>query len=155
MDGLKALDPNRPIREADICGATWDVGFVPMAGIASGIRVRGRQPSRPKAPSSVAKTRAKMKCALAVQCGSLDFLICSARATLQSTHIRVGSIGLVYATHIGAQHCAHWLMNEREIGINMSATSGHARTSADLSAAMLLSIAVPHPHARYYYSPGK
>ena len=77
-----------------------------------------------------------MNCALSVQCGSLDFLICSALARLQGTHIRIGSIGLVYATHIGAQHCAHWLMNEREIGITMSATSGHARTSAELSAGM-------------------
>ena len=81
-------------------------------------------------------TQTKMNCALSVQCGSLDFLICSARATLQSTHIRIGSIGLVHSTHIGARHCAHWLMNEREIGINMSATSGHARTSADLSTGM-------------------
>ena len=97
---------------------------------------RGRQPSRPNAPRPVAMTQTKMNCALSVQCGSLDFLICSARATLQSTHIRVGSIGLVHSTHIGARHCAHWLMNEREIGINMSATSGHARTSADLSTGM-------------------
>jgi hypothetical protein len=97
---------------------------------------RGRQPSRPNAPRPVAMTQTKMNCALSVQCGSLDFLICSARATLQSTHIRIGSIGLVHSTHIGARHCAHWLMNEREIGINMSATSGHARTSADLSTGM-------------------
>src|SRR5512143_3313904 len=29
VDGLKALDPNRPIREADMCGATRDVRFGP------------------------------------------------------------------------------------------------------------------------------
>ena len=121
-----------------------NVRFVPIADIESRFRVsknpqafaRGCQPSRPNAPRPVAMTQTKMNCTLSVQCGSLDFLICSARATLQSTHIRVGSIGLVYTTHIGARHCAHWLMNEREVGINMSATSGHARTSADLSTGM-------------------
>jgi hypothetical protein len=31
VDSLKALDPNRPIREADMCGATRDVCFGPKA----------------------------------------------------------------------------------------------------------------------------
>ena len=34
MDCLKALDPNRPIREADMCSATRHVRFVPIADIA-------------------------------------------------------------------------------------------------------------------------
>jgi len=33
MEGLKALDPKRPIREADMCGATRDVRFGPIADI--------------------------------------------------------------------------------------------------------------------------
>src|SRR5262245_53263245 len=33
LDSLKALDPNRPIREADMCGATRDVRFGPIADI--------------------------------------------------------------------------------------------------------------------------
>ena len=33
VDSLKALDPNRPIREADMCGALADVCFVPKADI--------------------------------------------------------------------------------------------------------------------------
>jgi hypothetical protein len=31
MEGLKALDPKRPIREADMCAATTDVCFGPIA----------------------------------------------------------------------------------------------------------------------------
>jgi hypothetical protein len=33
VDSLKALDPNRPIREADMCGATRDVRYGPIADI--------------------------------------------------------------------------------------------------------------------------
>ncbi|MGE5163308.1 MAG: hypothetical protein ACM3IH_04705, partial [Sphingobacteriales bacterium] len=33
MEGLKALDPNRPIREADMCGALAHVRFRPLADI--------------------------------------------------------------------------------------------------------------------------
>jgi hypothetical protein len=36
MEGLKALDPKRPIREADMCGATRDVRFVPKADTGLG-----------------------------------------------------------------------------------------------------------------------
>jgi hypothetical protein len=32
-DSLKVLDPKRPIREADIDGARWNVRFVPEADI--------------------------------------------------------------------------------------------------------------------------
>ena len=31
MEGLKALDPERPIREADKCSATGNVGYGPIA----------------------------------------------------------------------------------------------------------------------------
>src|SRR5262245_23486014 len=34
VDGLKALDPNRPIREADMCGAVAHVCFGPIADIS-------------------------------------------------------------------------------------------------------------------------
>ena len=34
VDSLKALDPNRPIREADICGPGLDFAFVPEPDIA-------------------------------------------------------------------------------------------------------------------------
>jgi hypothetical protein len=33
--GLKALDPDRPIREADIAERNWHVRFVPQADIAN------------------------------------------------------------------------------------------------------------------------
>ena len=33
VDSLKALDPNRPIREADMCGALAHVCFGPIADI--------------------------------------------------------------------------------------------------------------------------
>jgi hypothetical protein len=33
MEGLKALDPKRPIREADMCAALGDVCFGPIADI--------------------------------------------------------------------------------------------------------------------------
>jgi hypothetical protein len=33
VDSLKVLDPNRPIREADIVDAFWHVRFVPSADI--------------------------------------------------------------------------------------------------------------------------
>jgi hypothetical protein len=36
VDGLKALDPNRPIREADIDEGDRHVGFVPKADIQMG-----------------------------------------------------------------------------------------------------------------------
>jgi len=38
VDSLKALDPNRPIREADIAEEHWDVRFVPKPNIATVIR---------------------------------------------------------------------------------------------------------------------
>jgi hypothetical protein len=38
VESLKALDPDRPIREADMCGATMDVGFGPKADIDRSIR---------------------------------------------------------------------------------------------------------------------
>ena len=34
VDSLKALDPKRPIREADMCIGLWDVCFVPIADFA-------------------------------------------------------------------------------------------------------------------------
>ena len=34
VDSPKALDPNRPIREADMCAAATDVRFGPKADIA-------------------------------------------------------------------------------------------------------------------------
>ena len=34
VDSLKALDPNRPIREADKSGCGWIVRFVPKGDIA-------------------------------------------------------------------------------------------------------------------------
>src|SRR5215475_5622319 len=51
VDGLKALDPNRPIREADMCGAATDVRFGPIADsstAASSIVIRSprRQAAR-------------------------------------------------------------------------------------------------------------
>ena len=39
VDRLKALDPNRPIREADICSAKRHVRFTPNSGHGSGIRI--------------------------------------------------------------------------------------------------------------------
>ena len=41
VDSLKALDLNRPIREADIAGRQWNVRFVPEADIRL-IRLRRR-----------------------------------------------------------------------------------------------------------------
>jgi hypothetical protein len=56
MGGLKALDPNRPIREADMCGATRDVRFGPIADIGLTIQSllrRERKRSRPAKKSYV------------------------------------------------------------------------------------------------------
>jgi hypothetical protein len=36
VDSPKALDPNRPIREADMCGAARDVRFGPITDIRDG-----------------------------------------------------------------------------------------------------------------------
>ena len=35
VESLKTLDPDRPIREADMCGATSDVCFGPKADIGA------------------------------------------------------------------------------------------------------------------------
>ena len=45
MDSLKALDPNRPIREADICDATSDVCFTPHSDHESGHPALSHSPS--------------------------------------------------------------------------------------------------------------
>ena len=48
VDSLKALDPNRPIREADKRGGGWIVRYVPIGDIARLIlNEEGRQLRRP------------------------------------------------------------------------------------------------------------
>ncbi len=41
VDSLKALDPNRPIREADIHCGSWNVRYVPILLQKSAIEERG------------------------------------------------------------------------------------------------------------------
>ena len=59
MEGLKALDPKRPIREADMCGATSDVRFGPKADIAI-YSITSSIPDQPSKPLST-KIRSNYK----------------------------------------------------------------------------------------------
>jgi hypothetical protein len=53
VDGLKVLDPERPIREADKRGRNWIVRFVPEADIPSSLFAKpaGQCNRRQKSPA--------------------------------------------------------------------------------------------------------
>jgi len=68
-----------------------------------------------------------------VQC---DCWIWSSCAALQATHIRMGSIGLLYATQTRAPHCSHSQLNDGVDGIGTSSTRGQASTSRNSKSGM-------------------
>ena len=57
--------------------------------------------------------------------------IWSSCAALQATHMRMGSIGLLYATQTRAPHCSHLQLNDGVDGIGTSSIRGQASTSGN------------------------
>src|SRR6476660_5923863 len=76
--------------------------------------------------SAIVQKRSRSTWSQFVQC---DCWIRSWCAALQVSHMRMGSIALLYATQTRAPHCSHSQLNDGADGIGTSSTRGQPSTS--------------------------